>query len=177
MKQTARIAICGVITALAVLLMLSTAVFPFATIALPAIAGMLLCIIVIEINGKWAVLGYIAISIIGMMITPDREAAMLFVCFFGFYPILKSGLEKIRFRALEWIIKLSVFSVSIFVWYMIVMFILKMPGIIDEYTQYGQIFMIAMVVMAYFVFVLYDISLTLLISTYINWFKPKFLRR
>lgn len=54
MKNTYKIALGGMITALSVLLMFLTGLFPMATYALPAIAGVLLISAVIEIGSGYA---------------------------------------------------------------------------------------------------------------------------
>ena len=50
MKNSMRVAFCGVIAALSTVLFLLTGVVPVATIALPAIAGCLLIPVVVEVG-------------------------------------------------------------------------------------------------------------------------------
>ena len=49
---------------------------------------------VIEIGRKWAFTAYIVISILSIFILPDKETAMMFVGFFGYFPVLKSMIEQ-----------------------------------------------------------------------------------
>ena len=98
-KRSAQVALCGMMAALCMLLMFMTGLIPFATYAIPALAGILMIVIVVETNAKWALLVYIAVSLLSIFITPDREAAMMFIAFFGHYPILKLYLERVRPRA------------------------------------------------------------------------------
>ena len=60
------------IAALSVTIMLSTAVIPYLTYALPAMAGVLLVLMVIEINKSWALCTYVAVSILSFLILPDK---------------------------------------------------------------------------------------------------------
>ena len=60
MKQTVRVAFCGIVTALSVVIMLLSAVIPIATYALPALAGMLGIMLVIEVGIGWALPAYVA---------------------------------------------------------------------------------------------------------------------
>lgn len=53
-KNSTKTAIGGIIAALSIVLMLLTSAIPTLTYAIPAIAGLLLVIIVIEVNKKWA---------------------------------------------------------------------------------------------------------------------------
>ena len=89
-----RVALGGIITALCLLLMFLTGVMPLLYLALPMVAGALLLIIVSEIGTGWAVLTYAAVSLLSIFVTFDKEAALIFILFFGHYPILRQQLEK-----------------------------------------------------------------------------------
>ncbi|MBQ1616726.1 MAG: hypothetical protein II086_05665, partial [Ruminococcus sp.] len=53
-KLPFKIALCAVIAALSVIMLMLTSVIPFGTYALPGFAGAFLVIVVIELNAKWA---------------------------------------------------------------------------------------------------------------------------
>ena len=89
MKQSSKTALGGVVSALSVTLMLMTAVIPFMTYALPLLAGALLILMVIEINKRWAFIVYVAVSLLAVLVVPDKEAAVFYIAFFGYYPIIK----------------------------------------------------------------------------------------
>ena len=55
MKNTNKITLCALLSALAVVLML-TAYFPYLTYAVPAFAGLCIMAVLIEIGPKWAFL-------------------------------------------------------------------------------------------------------------------------
>lgn len=91
----------GIVSALSLVLMISVAVIPFLTYALPAAAGMLIVFMVIETDKKWAFGVYAAVAILGVLLVPDKEVAVMYIAFFGYYPILKAVMEsKLRPRAL-----------------------------------------------------------------------------
>ena len=54
MNHTIRVAFCGVLAGLGLALMFLTALLPMATFALPALAGLLMIMIVIEMGARWA---------------------------------------------------------------------------------------------------------------------------
>ena len=54
MKTSRKVALGGMVTALSLVLMFLTGVFPFATFALPGIAGLLLIMVVIEMGCRQA---------------------------------------------------------------------------------------------------------------------------
>ena len=112
MKQTSKTALGGILAALSLVLMFLFAIFPSATIAAPAVASVLLIFAVLEMGKGWAFGIYVAVSVLALLIVPSKEAAILYVVFFGYYPILKAIIEKgLRNRVVEWILKILLFVV------------------------------------------------------------------
>ena len=176
-KRSAQGALCGMMAALCMLLMFMTGLIPFATYAIPALAGILMIVIVVETNAKWALLVYIAVSLLSIFITPDREAAMMFIAFFGHYPILKLYLERVRPRALEFFLKVLCFNICIVAAYLVIIFVFDMPDILTEMGSFGKYSAAVLLGFGNLVFLIYDFATTRLIGAYINWFRPKVLRR
>ena len=172
-KSASSVAFGGIVSALAVLLMFFTGVFPFATYALPALAGLLLVVIVIDHGMKWAWSVYAAISLLAILITPDREAATMFVLFFGYYPILKAVLEQIKIRAIEHIVKFAIFNVAMVVSYLLIIYVLGIPDILEEFGELGKYGVWIMLALGNVVFILYDITISRLVAIYTRWLKPK----
>ena len=79
MSKSGKIALGGLLTALGVVLMFLTGLIPIGTYALPAIAGVLLIVAVIEIGAKWAWMIYAAVAVLSLLFAADKEAALLFV--------------------------------------------------------------------------------------------------
>ena len=173
MKNSAKTALGGMISALSLTIMLLTAVVPYLTYALPAIAGALLVLMVIEINKKWAFCAYAAISILSFLILPDKEAAMMYVAFFGYYPVLKPFLEsKLSNNKLCWLAKATVFNIAIVVAYLVIVNVFGIP--IDEMEEYGKWGAAALLVMGNVMFVLYDICITRLVTLYLLKWQKRF---
>ena len=176
MKRTARIALSGLMGAIALVCLLLT-VFPFATYALPALASVFLMPIVIECGKKWAVAAYVAVALLALLIAPDLEAKFLFVFFFGYYPIVKSWTES-RSRVIEWVCKFGVFNVAVVAAYFLIsrlgfsMEAFEIPGVSASMTVILAAFLLAGNV----VFLLYDIALTRLLPLYFSRFQPQLKR-
>ena len=177
LKRSSRVALGGMIAALCVVLMLLTGVLPFLTYTVPALAGILMIVMVVESGTKWALLVYLAVSLLSLLVAPDKVAAFIFVFFLGYYPILKSSLERIPSRVLEWAVKLVLFNVSIVAAYLIMIYGLQMPDVMTEMGGLGRYTGIVTLFAANITFFVFDIALTRIISTYVHWFRPKFLRR
>ena len=95
MRNSAKTAMGGMIAALSLTIMLLTAVIPYLQYALPAMSGALLVLMVIEINKKWALCTYTAVSILSFLILPNKEAAMVYFAFFGFIFQALNSIKKI----------------------------------------------------------------------------------
>ena len=136
MKQSSKTAFGGILTALSVVLMFLTGVIPFLTFALPALAGALLILIVMEIGSKWALCVYAAVSILSLLVVADKEAAMMYAAFFGYYPVIKSFLESKLPRVFEWIVKFLIFNAAMVLAYLVIIFVFGMP--LDEMEEFGR---------------------------------------
>ena len=95
-SKAAKVALCGVVSALSVVLMLMTGIVPIATIALPALAGCLTIAIVAETNVRYGFAVYCVVSVLAILLTPDREAILFYILFFGYYPTLYGLLMRIN---------------------------------------------------------------------------------
>ena len=93
MSQSAKTAMGGMITALSVIILMPTALDLF-VYALPAMAGMLTMFAVIELGKKWSFGVFTAVSLISVLLVPNKEAAVMYLAFFGYYPIAKAFLES-----------------------------------------------------------------------------------
>lgn len=164
MNNAKKTALCGVITALSVVLML-LAYFPYFTYAIPAVAGALLIIPCIEIDKKWAFGAYLATSVVTLIFC-EKEAGVLYVGFFGYYLIIKGALEGLRLkRVAEQIIKHIIFSVAIIISYVIITFVFSIPFNDTKYA--GYVFAIGLLIAGNIVFAIYDIGLSRIISLYL----------
>ncbi|MBR3920974.1 MAG: hypothetical protein IKJ47_03460, partial [Oscillospiraceae bacterium] len=111
-KISYKVALGGVLAAVALLVMFTTGLAPFLTYVAPMFAGMLAIMMMVEVSYGWATLTYAAVAILCVLITPDREAAFLYIFFFGYYPIVKGLIEKVKTGVLRWLLKFAVFNVS-----------------------------------------------------------------
>lgn len=173
MNVASKTAIGGMVTALSVVLLMPTALELF-VYALPAMAGMLILFSVVELNKKWAVGIYVAVSLLSLVLIPNKEAAILYTSFFGFYPIVKSFLERINSRIVEYILKFSVFNISIVLSYLLLVFVF---GISVE-RLFGDdlsgIMYALLIVLMNVMFVVYDLCLTRMFTVYVQVWQKKF---
>ena len=146
------IAFGGMMAALAVVIMCLGGLIPVATFNVPIIC-MLILAYVLKFCGKrigWAWYG--AVSILGLLLGPDKEAAAIFL-FLGYYPILKPGLDRLK---LGIVLKVLLFNGMILLMYGALIYLMGMQYIAQEYHELGKIMTIFMLVGGNVVFFLLD---------------------
>ena len=148
MKQSKIIATCGMMTAFAVVIMVSGALLGIGMYASPMIAGLSLVPIGEKFGKKYHASVWIAVSLLSFMLIPEIEQNLMFLCVFGSYPILYSYFQrinpKIRIAA-----KLLYFNVVIVTLEYVIMTLL-----VPEVYDFG--WLIVLLVGANFVFICYD---------------------
>ena len=157
-------AFCGMAVALETALMFLTGLMPTATYSLPALAGLVGIVIVVELGVKWAWPVYGAASILSALIAPDKEAAALYVLFFGCYPILKALVERRWRRWTQWICKLLIFNAAAVLYYFIATRVLGVPE--ESFWTFGILLPAVLLVAGNLVFLLYDYVVSGLVRVY-----------
>lgn len=178
MSNAAKTAIGGMATALSVVLLLPT-VLDVLYIALPAAAGMITLFCVIELSRGWAFGVYAATSLISVLVVPNKEAVVLYVLFFGYYPIIKGLIEgKIKNRVLEYVIKVLVFNVAVFAAEYIFFKIMNIPLTefldVEEGTFLAKFAIPILFALANVMFFLLDFLYTASVTLYLNRWQKVF---
>ena len=109
MEQTKRLAVCAMMAAVSVVLMLLGAVLQLGTYAAPLLTGMLLIPIGNRYGRKYQVMLWIVISVLSFMLVPGVEQNLMFAGLFGWYPIVYPRLQKLP-RLLRLPVKLLLFN-------------------------------------------------------------------
>lgn len=164
LNNTSRIALCGVLTALCTVLMFATGLIPIATYALPALSGVLLMVIVMEIGKNWAWAVYGAVSLLSLLLAADKEAVLLFIAFLGYYPILKASLEQIKNKVLVYALKFLVFNLAMIISFFLSIYLLSIPQ--ESFTVFGIYLPWVFLLLGNAVFLVYDYALSGLVLLY-----------
>lgn len=150
------IALGGMMAALAVVMMSLGGLIPVATFVCPVLCMMLLAF-VLKMCGRrigWAWYG--AVSILGLLLGPDKEAAAVFA-FLGFYPIVKSRLDG---KKLGVFLKLLIFNGAILLMYWVLIHLFGMDAIAAEYQELGTVMTAVMLILGNATFFMLDKALT-----------------
>ena len=151
-------ALGGVMAALALVVMCLGGLIPLATYVCPMFCAVLL-MVVLKLTGRrvaWAWYG--AVSILSMLLGPDKEAAAVFV-FLGYYPILKPWLDK---RKLAILCKLVLFNAAIFAMYSLLIYVFGLAEVAAEFEELGMVLTAVTLILGNATLFMMDVLLTVL---------------
>ena len=134
--ESQKIALCGVLGALSVVLLLVGAALQIGTYAAPMLAAFLLIPVLDEYGPKYALLLYATVSVLSVLLVPELELAFFYVFVIGYYPVLRQQLARIKSTLLRWVIKFAVFNGATVLVYLL-LFALLGPAILDELLADG----------------------------------------
>ena len=136
MKGTTRLlALCGVLTALGVVLLCLGGIVPFALYICPILAS--IALLPVRSRPRYAWCCYGAIALLGLLLCPDKEVSLLF-CFTGYYPLLKPRLDALRSRLLSLTLKLLWAAVSMAALYALILYVFCLPAVVEEFAATGR---------------------------------------
>ena len=160
-KNTRKLTLSALFSALGVVTLYVASVWPTGQIGLTAVASLFVAAAVIESGIVSGISVFAVTSLIAFLIVPNRVPPILYVLFLGFYPILKSLLEKRGHIILQTIGKLVVFNAS----FAVAWFLLREILFDSEIFDFDAVFLF---IGGSVVFLLFDYGFTKLIWFYIN---------
>ena len=146
--ESQKIALCGVLGALSVVLLLVGAALQIGTYAAPMLAAFLLIPVLDEYGPKYALLLYATVSVLSVLLVPELELAFFYVFVIGYYPVLRQQLARIKSTLLRWVIKFAVFNGATVLVYLL-LFALLGPAILDELLADGVGMLAALLAIPY----------------------------
>ena len=151
-SPASRMALGGVLAALAVVIMSLGGLIPIATYVSPMLCAVLLQVVLLSCSHRVAWAWYGAVAILAVLLSPDKEAAAVYV-FLGYYPIVKPRLDHTR---PAWLWKGLLFNVSIGVMYFLLLKIFGMTQLGEEFTEFGLGMLAVLLFMGNITFFLLD---------------------
>lgn len=156
MKEKSRqMALGGMITALAVVIMSLGSIIPVNTYVCPVLCILLTRPLLSMCGKKIAGCYYIAVSILSLLLAPDREAALVYV-FLGYYPLARLWLERIRPKSVRTLLKVLLFTAAGAAVYGLMLFVLGMEELMAEFQEMGVVMTVVMVLFWDVLFLMVD---------------------
>ena len=173
MSHTKKLALCGVFAGLTLALMWTGSFVPSMEYALPAMAGMLSVLLVVELNRLWAAAVYAAAAVLCFLLLPSKSVALFYAVFFGYYPILKTLLEEKLPKWLSIPCKFALFNLTMVGAYLLAtkLFNLELDDFGEEFGRFTKLFMLALGNAA---FVMYDFFV---LSSFITLYRKRWRKK
>ena len=170
--ESQKIALCGMLGALSVVLLLLGSVLQIGTYAAPMLAAFLLIPVLEEYGTRYALTLYVCVAILAVLFVPETELALFYVLVMGYYPVLRVKLNGVKSTLLRWVLKFAVFNAGTVLVYLL-LFALLGPAVLDELLADGVGMLAALLAAGNLSFWLCDRPLAALTRYYHVILKPK----
>lgn len=157
--NTGKIALNGILGALALICLFLATVLPTNRLSLYALSSFFISVVIVESGIKAGWLFYVSTALLALIILPEKLGLVPYIIFFGFYGILKYYIEKLDKLILEYILKFIYFNLCIgTAWLLIRQFF------IAEITVRLPWFVV--IIVLEIIFLIYDFVYTLFVAYY-----------
>lgn len=153
--KSREIALCGMLNALAVVLMNLGSLVPLATFCTPLLAMLVLLPVLEEYGPRMGWAAWVSVSILSLLLVTDRETALVYV-FFGWYPMVRPKVAAIKSKVLRFGVKLLICNGLIFTLYGLV---LRLMGLTADLLDSTRLMNALLLILGNLVFFLMDLVL------------------
>lgn len=170
-SKTKKMTISALLSAMGVALMFLGGLIETLDLTMAALASFFCIFAVIEMGTGYSFAIYAVTGILSLVLMPHSMVGWFYILFFGYYPILKERIERIK-SILSWVIKLVVLNISLVASLFISSFIFYGGNMLAAFTTsfgaegWGTYAAIGIYALVNVVFIVYDVALTRLISLY-----------
>lgn len=173
-RRSKKIALSGILTAVAVIFMYIGALFQVLDLSSAALGSIVILIALIEVGKGYALGIFASSSVLALLLLPSKAPALIFVAFSGYYPILKVYLNMIKPKALSYLARFAVFNGALF----LILFAGSRLFGVDVLAEYSGSRMLtaAFLTMCEVTFGLYDFALERMVFFYTVKLKNRFRR-
>ena len=152
--QSRKAALCGMLAALSVAILVLGGLIPLATFTCPFLAMLCLIPVLCDYGAGTAFLLYTAAAVLAILLCPDKEVALLYT-FLSWYPCVRARLERVP-RPVRWVVKCALFTGAMLVMYGLILFLVRLDAVADEFALYTAAMEVALLVMGNVTFLIFD---------------------
>lgn len=160
-SKSSRIALGGIMAAGSLAFLWGASLVPSGRLGLTAVAGLFPMVAVLSAGRSAGYLSWAAAGLLGLILLPSKEVPLLYLAFFGVYPVAKERIESLRRQGIEWCLKLGYFNLVLtLIWRVFhKIFLPSLPDWLEENSLlfYG---------IGNLIFIIYDIGLSKLIASF-----------
>ncbi len=146
---------------------------PFAEYVGPTFSGMILIWAVVEMGYVPSILIFVSTAVLSLFLSANKEPAVLYAAFFGYYSILRELLEeKVKIKVVKWMIKFVVFNASVVAAYAVLIYVFGMP--LDELGGFGKYSLFILLALGNLLFLVYDFAVKRIEFIYLKVWQKRF---
>lgn len=168
MRRSKKTAISAIMAALGVALLYIGSLFDVLDISVACIASLVVLLVLSEMGVASALSVYAVITILSLLILPQKLPALFFALFFGIWPITKLWFEHIGSKTnpiIGYALKLILFNIELFLFGYLAKELLELPD--------SAAIVIIYVVILNVIFILTDILYGLLVRIYFRTIRKR----
>ncbi len=171
--KSRQVALCGLLTALAVVFMILASAIGIGTFAGPVLAMIALLPLLEEYGAKTALAAYVATAILGFLIVPELELSLVYVAF-GWYPVLRPRLNRLLSRpVVRVLIKIVICSAVILLLYGV---LLNLLGMTADLSGAAPSLNLLLLILGIVTFLMMDLALDRATFLWHKKFRKRFFR-
>lgn len=167
-NRVKKLTVSALLVALGVIFLYLGSLLDVLDLSTAVLASLLVAYAVLELHGAYPVAIWLATSLLGLLLLPQKSPALAYALFAGYYPALKALLEQKLPRVLSWLVKLLVLAAATGLF--VLLLSLVWPAELQTYAAYPWLPAL-LCGLALLCFFLYDFALTRLILVYYSRFQ------
>ena len=182
-NKTKKMTLGAILSAMGVALLFIGSFIETLDLTMAALASFFCIFAVIELGGMYPWLIFAVTGVLSVILMPYSMTGWFYLIFFGYYPILKEKLERLK-KPVSWILKVLILNLALAISVLAAYFLFfgqtGTGNLLDAFTlvfgesDAGVSMAIAVWALANLTFVIYDIALTKLITLYFLKLRDKF---
>lgn len=169
MKNSKVIAYSSVATALSVVMLFLGSIVWVLGYTMPLVASLIMIVLLESVSKKSALLTFVSTSVISFILLNDKECVLLYVLFFGYYPLIRDKLNDIKPKLLSYLLKFVSFNAAMILTQILCVYVFGIP--FDD--MLGKWGIVVFALCLNLVFIVFDKLYTLLLRLYRFKLKKK----
>lgn len=127
MKKSTSVSFAGIMAGLSFTLLYFGSVMWLFAYAAPMVCGLIMMMLNKTFGKKYALCVFLSVSILSILFLPDKDAGLVYLFFFGYYPLIKEKLEKIKPKAICVLLKFIIFNAGILTSQLVLIYVFGIP--------------------------------------------------
>lgn len=164
-KEIKKITLSSIFSGLTVALIIVGSLFELLDLTCAAFGALTVYISMLEIKGKYPFLIYLTASVLSLILIPLSTATLYYVAFFGYYPILRYRLRKLK-KVFSKLICFGLFNFTMILLYLLFKAAFALQN--EPYVMY-----LVLLITANVFFLCFDFALDVFAYIYIKKIRPK----